>query len=263
MYIGIIGHTGDDKLKLSQLIGETVNWIATHKEEKKNPSFDFCLHFYEWCDELDKDGAISNPSQRVYYASFSHPLKMVVSMITGIPFELFNDPVKKNTYIININSLDYKELENETLISPEKLFRNRNRNLSLEDNEKQELSDSWMSLNNYVIYFGYYLCRNYIGRDIWTKVERISNGRFGSASSPIRIYTDIRTLSEYDYIREKEGSLIRISSDSQKSDENSIVYEKLLSDAKVDGEIHYRGSDFRGLCILVYSICYNIVRNSE
>ena len=54
MYIGIIGHTGDDKLKLSQLIGETVNWIATHKEEKKNPSFDFCLHFYEWCDELDK-----------------------------------------------------------------------------------------------------------------------------------------------------------------------------------------------------------------
>ena len=39
MYIGIIGHTGDDKLKLSQLIGETVNWIATHKEEKKNPSF--------------------------------------------------------------------------------------------------------------------------------------------------------------------------------------------------------------------------------
>ena len=263
MYIGIIGHTGDDKLKLSQLIGETVNWIVTHKEENENPSFDFQLHFYEWYNELNENRAISNPSQQVYYASFSHPLKMVVSMITGIPFELFNNPDKKNTYIININSLDYKELENETLISPEELFKSRNHNLSLKDNEKQELSDSWMTLNNYVIYFGYYLCRNYIGRDIWTKVERISNGRFGSASSPIRIYTDIRTLSEYDFIREKGGSLIRISNSAQKEDKNSIVYEKLLSDAEVDGEIHYKSSDFRELYNSVYSICYNIVKSNE
>ena len=41
MYLGIIGKSGCDKIKISRLFGKTIVWIMTHLDSASTPSFDY------------------------------------------------------------------------------------------------------------------------------------------------------------------------------------------------------------------------------
>lgn len=256
MYIGIIGHSGEDKMNIAHLYGNTLSWILEHPGHE-TPTLEFIKDYYSWCESLSDDSNWVKPD--IYYASFAHPLKAIVSMITGIPFELLSSHDTKCSYIINIKTFEYKPNDGkEEIISPEKLFRQRNKKLSLEYDDKQELPDCWMFLNDYVIYFGYYLCRNYLGKDVWVNVERISNKNF-PPNDGYRIYPDIRSMSEYQYIKDMGGVLIRIN---QSKEANSVINDYSLFNVDVDIDMGWY-SDVRGLYDEIYSNCYELCKKSN
>ena len=115
-----------------------------------------------------------------------------------------------------------------------------------------------MFLNDYVIYFGYYLCRNYLGKDVWVNVERISNKNF-PPNDGYRIYPDIRSMSEYQYIKDMGGVLIRIN---QSKEANSVINDHSLFNVDVDIDMGWY-SDVRGLYDEIYGNCYELCKKSN
>lgn len=255
MYLGIIGKSGCDKIKISRLFGKTIVWIMTHLDSTSTPSFDYIYNFINWCNALNSDQKLEEDNE-IYYASFAHPLKAIVSMITGVPFNILSDYSTKNDYIINFKTFEYKLHENETLTSPEDLFSKMSNNLHLNYNDKPVTPNIWMTVNNFVIYFGYYICRNYLGKDIWTLVEKNSNSNF--STNGYRIYTDIRTIPEYEYIREMKGKIIRINQNVG----SSIISDKELFSLPVDIDIPIYSS-INDLYEIIYKECYSLIHPKE
>lgn len=250
LYIGIIGQSGDKKELISRLIGNTIAWQYTHNQTVMD--MDYMCEFIKWCDKSPEE---LTEAKDVYYASFADPLKAIISMITCIPMTLMMDHESKCNYIVNIKTFEYKPNDGtELVIAPEKLFKQRTKKLSLEYDDKQELPDVWMVLNDYIIYFGYYLCRNYMGKDVWVNVERRSNSAY-PPNKGIRIYTDIRSISEKDYIKEMGGIIIRLS---ELQCFNSIIHDSTLFDIPVDFELD-AFHDVKEMMKDIFDLCLKIV----
>ena len=158
---------------------------------------------------------------RVYRASFSHPLKSIITMLTGVPFEILNDPAKKKEYIININTFEYKEGSPDRSI--EELYWAREKGVDI---------DGWMTVNDFINYFGHHVCKRFIGKDIWTRCEEISTDQYPTPEK-WRIYSDIRTTGEYEFIKKKGGKVIRINT----SGTTGCIFDKKLNDVEVDEQI--------------------------
>ena len=69
MYLGIIGKSGCDKIKISRLFGKTIVWIMTHLDSTSTPSFDYIYNFINWCNALNSDQKLEEDNE-IYYASF-------------------------------------------------------------------------------------------------------------------------------------------------------------------------------------------------
>lgn len=252
--LGIIGYSGDDKLRVAHLYGETLSWMLKNRDSlDETPSYDYTIEYMKWCEYIEAYKLA--PTEGIYYASFSHPLKMTVALMTGIPFSIMNVSEKKNKYIININTLEYREREgSETLITPEKLWKIRNKKLSITYDEKQELpQNTWMTINDYIIYFGYYICRNYVGKNIWTNAEKQTISRY--PITDIRIYTDIRNKSEYDFIKDNEGYIIRLDKSVERP---CVVYDSSLMSVEVDSDLPHI-NNYREILDRIYHECYHII----
>lgn len=212
----------DAPQKFDWMLGWTrgMEYISDHESE----------FIYGIPSDLDKYG--------VYFASFAHPLKYIVSQLTLIPFEYFSDCKTKNAYIINLKTYEYRERrDGDRVISPMDFFGLRwpeAYNNILSGTHDNPDDDVWMTLNDYVIYFGFYVCRSFLGKDIWTRVEEMTNKRFPPDPSSIRVYIDVRTRSEYDYIKSLGGRFIRIDMEKDKRD---IIYDPGLDSVPVDLEL--------------------------
>ena len=168
-------------------------------------------------------------NKHTYHAKFVHPLNMIVSMITGIPYEILNDPVKKKEYVININTLEFKTGIRAT-ITPSELYERREAGMP---------TNGWLTACDFANYFGHYICKRYISDTIWVQCEEMSVRLFPPVSD-YRIYTDIRTVPEYDFIRQHSGIVIRVNTNR---DSKSCVFDKRLYNIDVDYELSINNLD--------------------
>lgn len=233
-YIGIVCSNS----KISTALGKILEGTLGTPNEK----FRFILDSINILNGNKKD------SRNTYLASFSHPLKVIVSMITGIPFELFDDPIKKNNYIININTFEYKEGIAST--SPAELYKNKLNN---------EQCNEWITLNDFVNYFGHMLCKRFINKDVWVRCEEISCNNLTSGNG-YRIYSDVRTRSEYEFIKKHDGAIITIDITS-KSAKNSCIFDNSLLNETADYRVDISDNNIRSIETL--SAIYDIVQSIQ
>jgi len=248
--IGIICNSNLISRKIGYMIGLGVGMRKLHGSEHLEGSlfpdapmkYDWMVGWargMEYMIDHEKEFVYGIPSDldryNVYFASFAHPLKYIVSQLTSIPFEYFSDCRKKNEYIINLRTYEYRKREKEDhIVTPMDFFKSRwpeAYDHVLSGTHDNPDGDLWMALNDYVIYFGFYVCRSFLGKDIWTRVEEMTNKNFPPDPSSIRVYIDVRARSEYDYIRSLGGKFIRIES---MKDNGSIIYDLDLDSVPVD-----------------------------
>ncbi len=168
-------------------------------------------------------------NKHTYHAKFVHPLNMIVSMLTGLPYEILNDPVKKKEYVININTLEFGTGIPPT-ITPSELFEKR---------KTGELTDGWLTACDFANYFGHYICKKYISDTVWVQCEEMSVRQFPPVSD-YRVYTDIRTVPEYEFIRRHSGIVIRVNTNKSTK---SCVFDKKLYNTETDYEITINNID--------------------
>ena len=242
--IGIICGNNTTSKTLRYLLGIGV---GVNRDINKRDDIDEESKKYEWMTEYAKaiDFAKSRPDEmmkgdacdankyNIYFASFSDSLIYIVSLLTSVPWEYFDND-KKHKYIININTYDYREKTPEdTVVSPEYIFNDRWRDAQYRavHNKHTEISNEWMTLNDFVVYFGFYICRNFLGKNIWTKVEETSNKRFPPEPNSIRIYDDIRSLGEYEYIKKCGGKIVRV--ETKDNNKGGVIYDSALNTVDV------------------------------
>lgn len=215
MYIGIICQN-------SKLANELGNILAGTLGGDYPDKFAFIKRYL---NILNGNGG---EDQNTYRASFSHPLKSIVTMLTGVPFEILNDSTKKKEYVININTFEYKagvpDLDIETLYN------------------KRECGEEvvgWLTVNDFINYFGHHVCKRFIGNDVWVRCEEKTTEQYPTTER-WRIYSDVRTKSEYDFIKRKGGVLIRINTNKKYA---GCIFDKSLNDVDVDYQLTLDNTD--------------------
>lgn len=238
-YIGIRGHRGAGKNSISYLLGNTISFLLS----KKNENFD--ESYKSWVDNIMEDESIINKCSLdyIYFDSFSDTLKLFVELLTGIPHDYIYDDWHKDHVVINMRDFSYKvydEIPKDIkLYSREELYNM----LPKESNPIAFNKNMFITVREFILYFGMEVMQRYFGLNVWVKALKANENRFNTIFNDdknYKIYTDVKTPSEVTYILEKKGYIIHVTRPNNRK--RSGGFDKLSKDGRIDYTIHVGGS---------------------
>lgn len=183
---------------------------------------------------------------KVTRMAFADPLKESMAIIFQIPLQHLHDTQLKEGEYINMKSFelidttidfsldDLKAFHSQNLIlDDETYFKILSKEKELTPQEQKFFDENkvYMNLRNLLTYYGTYVCRGFINDKIWINAVLKSNKFLRwetNTDNQVMIITDVRFKEEYDALKEKGATIIKIENqDNQK---------------KVDGvaESHYK-----------------------
>lgn len=211
LQIGLTGFIGSGKDTVAKMLNIILNYDWTDKEE--------CKKFYNQYFNQNRYATFKeNPTTDGYCTciAFADQLKRICSVIFGIPIDRFY--YNKNSGWICINKdFHYTETEpnEEYVITAEQFHLDK-------DNYNHSNGKYYMSLREVLIYVGTYVCQYNINNNIFVNIvnnclkQRIHN----NPKLKYVICTDVRFPHEYDYIRAKNGIMIKIKRNVINQDAN-------------------------------------------
>lgn len=132
---------------------------------------------------------------KIQVLAFADKLKEVLSIITGVPLDLFYVQSFKESYMINMKTFDVEEIDN------------RCQHIS-KDQQISENVDFWISIRELLQYFGTDVMQNTFGKNVWINsvIKNLNESKFN-------IITDVRFLTEYNALKDKGAFTIRVEND--------------------------------------------------
>lgn len=224
-YIGIKGHRGAGKSSLSYLIGKTISYI--HKRHA-DPTQDV---YNEWVMEVMKDENIIHhtPIHNVYFDSFSTQVYTFIQLLLGCKGEdLYSDDYK-DSMCVNLKTLTLQEINSTIKLTSRKDVYEM---INKEGNPRAIHKDIYITLRDFIIYFGLDVMQRFLGTNVWVKVtnnlDRDILEYYESYKNMYKIMADIKTSAEISYIKQREGVIVEIvrpSNKKGKSDLSEMVVE--------------------------------------
>lgn len=233
--IGIRGHRGAGKTTISYLIGNTINYLIKNKEILN----DFNDLYRTWCDDIISDEKIIHECglDYVYFDSFSDTLKLWVILLIGCPKDYLYDDYYKDHLVINMKDFSYKVYDNlpDNLLTHNQLYEL----IPKDKNPSTITKNIYISLRDFILYFGMEVMQRYFGMNIWVKSLKNSSPFYNSIFDDdisYRIFTDVKTPGEITYIRnDKKGIIIKVSRPGHKKISKGL--DRLGQDTRFDYEI--------------------------
>lgn len=214
-YIGVTGHRGSGKTSVSFLLGNILDNL------EKGLSKDEIYENYKiWCEELiDNDNIIRNAVlDNVYFDEFGDMPKAFVSNLLSIDMNmLYNDVLKDKMFV---NMKDFK------LYPRDKVLKVLTANELVEytkSHSPKKWEDIYISLRNFAEYLSVNIMQKTFGSDVWVKTRRQNDLLYGEIDVKYTVFSDIKTTEEINYIKEKNGILIRTINKSKKKSNRGIV----------------------------------------
>lgn len=244
-FIGITGHRGSGKTSVAYLIGNTLEKL------RKGCNRDEIYAYYEsWCENIEQNcNAIYDcPLYYVYFDEFGDMPKSFVAQLLSIDMSVLdNDTMKDNMYV-NLKDFKLYTYDKSFDVIESKSVLERFLNPS-----NRKWKDSYISLRDFVKCVSIDIMQKFFGTDVWLKTRKVSDAKFGEVEDGWRVFSDVKTKDEVDYIKEKNGILIRtLNSKTRKSDKGI---------RNIDSE-DYRNLDYtivtEGKLIDLFDSIYNI-----
>lgn len=207
--LGLCGKVGSGKSTIAKKlipqkeynyinIKDPLGYICSIIGEKDRQLIDNILKTHvdpSWESKIDLDNKMpSLESQNNTHYSFSFPLKIICSLLTGIPFVYFS------------GEGDYFRKERETKIIDTNLMYCKK-----------------MTLRRFLTYIGTDVFRNEYNADVWVNIFENICSRYNNI-----IIDDVRFKNEYDTIKKLKGNVVyieRLTKENFKLDINSKEYE--------------------------------------
>lgn len=250
-YIGIRGHRGAGKNSISFLIGASIQYYMHCR------NWDNYDQFYErWVQDLLNHPDTTNiwynldmDWTHIYFESFGDMPKLTISNILGMDESWMFDEEKKNTILINLRTFEIVDLNNPEssvirnnwkVYTAKELFELRYNEIDSEQKPRVFRDGEYITLGEMILYFGKYMCQNFLGCNVWVKSLKANNRRWGEdldLNHTYKIFVDCKFPQEISYIRDKGGVIVKVLRPGNIKEDSDISNE-LDFDARYDFEVN-------------------------
>lgn len=208
--IGIYGHKGAGKM--------SVGWLLAHCLENRMIGREVSREYYQnLCDAIKADPRAARLCElrRVYLTEFQEGLLVYISMFLGVSANDLMDPSwTRNRWVSLSRGNVTDSLPQNALVhdarSLAKVRSGEIMMLSTGLKSKPFGENEYMRVDEYIMYFAYYMVQGMLGPDVWLNDLRSSDRSMGERMEPT-IFMDVKTLSELEYIKERGGILVKVT----------------------------------------------------
>lgn len=212
-YIGITGHRGSGKTSTAYLLGNILDCLK-HGHTKEAIE----MYYTDWCGKIkNNQNAIYDCAlDYIYFDEFGEMPKSFVAQLLSIDMSVLDNDTMKDTMYVN--------LSNFKLYSREDRFCVVDSNWLLLNKTDIAFGEPvYMQLREFVKCFSIDIMQNIFGSNVWLKVLKVNDGRWNEPDSGWRVFSDVKTIDEIEYIKNKQGVLIRTKHPSNKKSKKGIT----------------------------------------
>lgn len=245
-YIGIKGHRGSGKSSVSYLLGRIINYMHKHGEDSLEREY-FDNQYKIWCDELMKgEVCINNVNlEYVYFDSFSDSIKEFIRMMLDCPTEYIYEDKYKDLIVVNLKDLSYRHINEFEKIPELKTSLEIYNDMPFNPTESPITltKDRYMLLREFIMYFGYDVMQRFFGKNVWVKILRAScrnwDDIYNMYGENYKIFPDLKTQAEMDFIKQNNGVVINITRPSNKKGKSKFTIKDDKNDYNIliDGDL--------------------------
>lgn len=256
-YIGIRGHRGAGKKTISYLLGNAIESIIEN--------IDWNERWDELMDEIMYEDFIYNHNlKNVQFESFADTLFVMIHSLLNIPMEFMTDDYLKDNVFINMRDFSFVKCDKldskpTPIINSIDLFNQRYNEIDTEYRPKTFRDDIYMSLRDFIHYFGYTM-QSFFGLNTWVKSldrnKSMLEKFYAEHTTIYKIFIDVKYPSEATYIKNNEGVIVKcLRPDNIKED--TVVSTELDFDNRVDYELDIR--NINELKDVIYNIAKELI----
>lgn len=215
-YIGIRGHRGSGKQSFAQLLSTAISLILkSNRGEEDGMREEYDQVYSQWCEDImDGESIVDYASDRVAVDAFGDMPKTFVHLLVGMMDGMdLDDGEFKDTNFINLRTFDIEKGKEGEAVSAEEMFSRIDPSLP----PQQMRRDTWMSVREFILYFGREVMQRYFGLNVWIKVMNKNAALLGEFDSRddnrftrYKIYRDVKTRSEVSYIKDHGGYIVKL-----------------------------------------------------
>lgn len=245
-YIGITGHRGSGKTSTAFLLGNMLEYIKCGAGKE-----DIRPCYKEWCETIkNNQNAIYDCALNyVYFDEFGEMPKSFVAQLLSIDMSVLDNDIMKDTMYVNLSDFRLYALENHFCVVDSNW-------LLLNKSDKCLGESVYMSLREFVKCFSIDIMQNVFGSNVWLKVLRTNDDKWNEPEVGWRVFSDVKTIDEIEYIKNKHGVLIRTKHPSNKKSKKGITnIENCNPDYIIDtsGELIDLFDDIYDIAIKIYN----------
>jgi hypothetical protein len=210
-YIGITGHRGSGKTSVAYLLGNMLDLLKYGRTKEQLRSY-----YWEWCETIENSqNAIYDCALNyVYFDEFGEMPKSFVAQLLGIDMAVLdNDTLKDNMYV---SMKDFKLCPNSDtlkIITAEDILTSTGK----------KWSNCYISLREFTKCLSIDIMQKFFGSDVWLKTLKVNDEKWTEPEVGWRLFSDVKTKDEIQYIRDKQGVLIRTKYPSNKKSKKGIT----------------------------------------
>jgi hypothetical protein len=212
-YIGITGHRGSGKTSAAYLLGNILDCLK-HGHSKEAIK----MYYTDWCSKIkNNQNAIYDCAlDYIYFDEFGEMPKSFVAQLLSIDMSVLDNDTMKDTMYVNLSDFRLYSLEDHFyVVDSNWLLLNKSDNCFGEP--------VYMSLREFVKCFSIDIMQNIFGSNVWLKVLKVNDSKWNEPDSGWRVFSDVKTIDEIEYIKNKQGVLIRTKQPSNKKSKKGIT----------------------------------------
>lgn len=203
--VGIVGNHGTGRKTAAWLLAQTIE-----EKRKGTPFQKYQVLFESWVKLVIIDPAEATSTDHVILDSFGEHILDQVKQICPrlIEFDLHDDEIL-NRYYINPATFQVVDNPGKYDICTALDYADY---VDLDDSAPE---DQCMTLGEFILYFAHYTMKKAFGPNIWLNIATATADAMGSPDT--RIYWDVKTQAELNYISEHRGTIIELRNDYRQS----------------------------------------------
>ena len=212
-YIGITGHRGSGKTSTTYLLGNILDCLK-HGHSKEAIK----MYYTDWCSKIkNNQNAIYDCAlDYIYFDEFGEMPKSFVAQLLSIDMSVLDNDTMKDTMYVNLSDFKlYSREDNFCVVDSNWLLLNKSDNCFGEQ--------VYMPLREFVKCFSIDIMQNIFGSNVWLKVLKVNDSKWNEPDSGWRVFSDVKTIDEIEYIKNKQGVLIRTKHPSNKKSKKGIT----------------------------------------
>ena len=209
--IGITGHRGSGKTSIGYLLGNILNSIRRH--HTKEEIFE---DYKTWCTTIKQNNnAIYDCClDYIYFDEFGEMPKSFVAQLLGIDMSVLDNDTLKDTMYVNMSNFKlYAYDESMKIINADGIL----------SKPAKKWKDTYISLREFVKVFSIDIMQRFFGSDVWLKSRRVNEERWNHFIDGWKLFTDVKTKEEINYIKDNNGIIIRTIRPSNRKKNEGIT----------------------------------------